>query len=471
MNEMEVISHLNVSVGLFPFTKILNLNIDHGPNVFGLCTIVGEMDHESADEIAQRTDESSETEVVTTASGQPARLFCGVVKNVSVNHQNEYAKVTVVLEGTCKKLDIQTHQRSYQDTTATYGDLIRKSISGEGTAEITVTDKQTGQLIVQYDETNWDFCIRMASQLGAPVFSDVQADEPHLYVGLPPSDQVKDLSTAEFQMAKSTMSNQMQTGKIVVSEDASDAGLKSYCYVFAGNFVKVDARFYAVKSISAEMKDGILEMNYGLLPMGNEAPTAGATTDVKGLAVSAGMNQNCSGKMFTGTGKNVSGSKVQVQFSFDSEFSGNHWFEYSTAYSSSDQSGWYCMPEVGDTVRVFFPSGNEGQAFASSSAPRFMGQSPKDKVWMAHGKCIQLTEKGIKISCDGEEAFIDLTPDEGITISCKKDLNVNAEGEVKVQAETIKLIADEKISLGTDRAFIDITDETITLLGKEVIVE
>ena len=432
---------------------------------------MGNEAHESADEIAQRTDESSETEVVTTASGQPARLFCGVVKNVSVNHQNEYAKVTVVLEGTCKKLDIQTHQRSYQDTTATYGDLIRKSISGEGTAEITVTDKQTGQLIVQYDETNWDFCIRMASQLGAPVFSDVQADEPHLYVGLPPSDQVKDLSTAEFQMAKSTMSNQMQTGKIVVSEDASDAGLKSYCYVFAGNFVKVDARFYAVKSISAEMKDGILEMNYGLLPMGNEAPTAGATTDVKGLAVSAGMNQNCSGKMFTGTVKNVSGSKVQVQFSFDSEFSGNHWFEYSTAYSSSDQSGWYCMPEVGDTVRVFFPSGNEGQAFASSSAPRFMGQSPKDKVWMAHGKCIQLTEKGIKISCDGEEAFIDLTPDEGITISCKKDLNVNAEGEVKVQAETIKLIADEKISLGTDRAFIDITDETITLLGKEVIVE
>ena len=321
MNEMEVISHLNISVGLFPFTKILNVQIEDGPNVFGKCTIVGEMDHERADEIAQRTDESSETEVVTTASGQPARLFCGVVKNVSVNHQNEYAKVTVVLEGTCKKLDIQTHQRSYQDTTATYGDLIRKSISGEGTAEITVTDKQTGKLIVQYDETNWDFCIRMASQLGAPVFSDVQADEPHLYVGLPPSDQIKDLSTAVFQMAKSTLNNSTPPEKIVVSEDPSDAGLRSYCYTFVGNFVKVDTRFYAVKSVSAEMRDGILEMNYGLLPMGNEAPAAGSTTDVRGLAVSAGTNQNCSGKMFTGKVKNVSGSKVQVQFSFDSKFS------------------------------------------------------------------------------------------------------------------------------------------------------
>jgi len=471
MNEMEVISHLNISVGLFPFTKILNVKITHGPNTFGQCIILGEMDHKSADDIAQRTDESSETEVITTAQGQPSRLFCGIVKNVAVNHLNEYAEVTVVLEDTCKKLDIQTHQRSYQDTTATYGDLIRKSISGEGTAEVTVTDKQTGTLVVQYDETNWDFSVRMASQLGAPVFSDLQADEPHLYVGLPPSDQVKDLSTAEFQMAKNALGNYVQPGKIVVSEDSADAELKSYCYTFVGNFIKVDSKFYAVKCVSAEMNDGILEFKYGLLPIGNEAPAAGSTTDVKGLAVSAGTNQNCSGKMFTGTVKNVSGSKVQVQFSFDSEFSGNHWFEYSTAYSSSDQSGWYCMPEVGDTVRVFFPSGNEGQAFAASSTPRFMGQSPKDKVWMAHGKCIQLTEKGIRISCDGEEAFIDLTPDGGITISCKKDLNVNAEGEVKVEAATIKMIADEKISLGTDRAFIDVTDETITLLGKEVIVE
>lgn len=471
MNEIEVISYLNLSVGLFPFTKILNLKIEHGPNVFGQCIVIGEMNHENADEIAQRIDESSETEVVTTASGQPTRLFCGIVKNVSVDHQNEYAKVTAVLEGTCKKLDIQPHQRSYQDTTATYGDLIRKSISGEGTAEITVTDKQTGTIIVQYDETNWDFGIRMASQLGAPVFSDLQADKPRLYVGLPPSDQIKDLSTTTFQMAKSPLDNDAPSEKIVVSEDTSDAGLKSYCYIFVGNFVKVDTRFYAVKSVSAEMRDGILEMSYGLLPIGNEAPAPGSTTDVKGLAVPAKTNQNCSGKMFTGTVKNVSGSKVQVQFSFDSEFSGNYWFEYSTAYSSSDQSGWYCMPEKEDTVRVFFPCGDEGQAFAASSTPKFMGKDPADKVWMAHGKCIQLTKDGIKISCDGEEAYIDLSPMGEIVISSKKDLMVHAAGEVRIEAAKIQMAADERISLGTDRAFIDISEDTITLLGNEVIVE
>ena len=40
-NNMEVISHLNISVGLFPFSKILNVSISHHPNSFGRCEIVG----------------------------------------------------------------------------------------------------------------------------------------------------------------------------------------------------------------------------------------------------------------------------------------------------------------------------------------------------------------------------------------------------------------------------------------------
>ena len=471
MNEIEVISHVNIFVGLFPFTKIINLKIEHGPNSFGQCIIEGEMLPENADYIAQRTDELSATEVITTAKNQPARLFCGIVKNIAVEYLNEYAKVTVMLEDSCKKLDFQTHQRSFQNTSATYGELICQSIAGEGTAEITVTDRKTGSIVMQYDETNWDFCIRMASQLGAPLFSDIQADEPHLYVGLPSSDQTKDLTTASFQMDKGTSVGKNSGEKIMVSEDSSDAGLKSYYYTFVGNFVKVEKRFFAVKSVNAEMRDGILEMTYGLLPMGNEEPQAGSTTDIRGLAVSPISNQNCSGKMFTGTVQDVSKNKVKVQFSFVGSYNGDYWFEYSTAYSSSDKSGWYCMPEVGDTVRVFFPSGNEGEAFAASSVPMFAASNPKDKIWMAHGKCIQLTESGILITSDGEEAYIDLSTDNGITICCKKNLSIMAKEDIIMQAKTIQLVADEKISLGTDRAFIDMEETGITLLGNEVIVE
>lgn len=471
MNDMEVISHLNVAVGMFPFTKILNLEITHSPNTFGRCVIVGQMDSEVADDIANRTDETSMTEVITSAAGQPKRLFCGVVDGIDVSHQAEYAQVTVTLLDTCKNLDRIKYQRSYQITSRTYGDLVKKCMEGEGTATISVTDKRTGAVIIQYDETNWAFSQRMASQLGAPIVSDIRADTPNLYVGLPPSDQTKDLSSSTYDFRKKVAGAVGAVSEIQVSEDLAGAGVESYCYTFIGNFVQIGQRFYVVKSVHATLVDGILTMHYGLLPMGNSQPSAGATTALGSLATAPITNQNCCGKMFTGTVKNVSGSKVQVQFSFDSSFDGDYWFEYSTAYSSSDKTGWYCMPEKGDTVRVFFPSGNEGEAFAASSVPKFAAQDPKDKCWMAHGKQIVLSEKGINISCDEGAIMIDLSVEDGIVIYSSQNISINATKALMIQAGSVLINAENQIALGTDRAFIDITQGKITLLGNEVAIE
>lgn len=474
MEELEVISHLNIAVGYFPFTKILSVDITHSPNSFGRCIIVGEMESAEAQKVSQRSDETIQTEVVTSATGQPRLLFSGIIEDVFAEHDTQYARVTVKLLDTCKRLDVITHQRSYQNTSYTYGKLIKNCMAGEGSAEISVTDKKTGTLVVQYDETNWDFSMRMASQLGAPVVSDLRAAEPHLYVGLPPSDRTIDLTSPSFRFGKSILSgaHAEQDNALRVSEDLSNMGLESYYYTFIGNYIQVGESFYAVKSVSAQMIDGILTMNYGLLPMGNEEPEAGSVPMVGGLTAPAVSNQNCSGKMFTGTVINVAGTKVQVQFSFDSGFSGDHWFEYSTAYSSSDQ-GWYCMPEVGDTVRVFFPSGSEGEAFAASSTPKFAGNDPKDKVWMAHGKFIQLTEDGITISCDGEEVEIILSCKErnAIIIKSKNNIVISAAQLLQASANNILIEANQLLQLGTDRAFINIDEGHITLLGKEVIIE
>ena len=33
----------------------------------------------------------------------------------------------------------------------------------------------------------------------------------------------------------------------------------------------------------------------------------------------------------------------------------HYWFPYSTVASSPDGSGWYCMPENGESVRDYYP--------------------------------------------------------------------------------------------------------------------
>lgn len=67
-------------------------------------------------------------------------------------------------------------------------------------------------------------------------------------------------------------------------------------------------------------------------------------------------NTQISGKMYTGIVQAVQKDQVQVHLvDIDSEYdgAGNVWLPYSTAYSSSDGSGFYCMPAEGDQVRVF----------------------------------------------------------------------------------------------------------------------
>ncbi|MDY8026359.1 hypothetical protein UYY96_27830, partial [Paenibacillus polymyxa] len=39
-------------------------------------------------------------------------------------------------------------------------------------------------------------------------------------------------------------------------------------------------------------------------------------------------------------------------------------------YASADNTGWYCMPEDGDSIRIYFPSYKEEEGYAISSVKR-----------------------------------------------------------------------------------------------------
>ena len=101
--------------------------------------------------------------------------------------------------------------------------------------------------------------------------------------------------------------------------------------------------------------------------------------------------------MYTGIVQAVQKDQVQVHLvDIDSEYdgAGNVWLPYSTAYSSSDGSGFYCMPAEGDQVRVFFPGSDEGKAFAASSVSVNSAPDVTDKQWRGpEGKQILMQKK------------------------------------------------------------------------------
>lgn len=465
---MSTITHENIIVEGIPFTKIKQVYIKHIPNEHATATVIGEIDYKAGTECIKRANEKTAVLISTTAKEQPSKLFYGGINHVALNQGAGYCEFQLELISTSRNQDTQKMNRTFQNTGKTYEDILNSITEGKARVDLTITDQAIGKMIMQYNETNWEFIKRMASRFNAPVITNIVTDKAQISVGIPVSNRSYTLNgvSSHYGMDQKSYnnvsSNYLASGASVMQQDFSAINVKAYEYGYIGDQVTYNGQSYYIKGISTQLVDGILENTYSLAQKtGFVAPTS--------------SNVQCSGRMLIGQVQEVKRDQVKVFFteidgSFDS--GGNWWFPYSTAYSSSDGSGWYCMPEVGDTVRVFFPSNNEADAFAASSVNVAPLDNPRHKSWRAPGgKQILLTDDGLYIICEHEKIFINLENEKGITICADKDINVFSSTNVIIQAgNKVEVKADNEIQIGTAESYIDIRKENITLGAKEVII-
>lgn len=475
---METITYENIAVSGFPFLKILSIQIRHVPNEHATAEIVGELEADKAEDCVQRVDESTVVAITTTAQGQKPVLFYGCVDGVSLQSENDYGRVNLRLVSMSRLLDVEKKNKTYQNTSMTYGQIIEGSISQAGDLHMMVSDKAIGALIMQYNETGWEFSKRLASKLGAPLVTNVSSPRAQVYVGLPPASATILEDSISYSYG-SDMGSYAQTSG-AMAQDFSGEEIQSYEYGYLGDEVSFNGKSSFIKSVHAVLTDGVMQMGFALLAAGAAGGGSGgsglkASGGLAGIAVPPMQNSQASGKMMKGIVQGVQGDKVSVFLSSvdDSYDGGGNWlFPYSTAYSSSDGSGWYCMPEEGDEVMVFFPSGNEGEAFAASSVCASPPSNPKNKCWKAPGgKEILLSEEGLYIISKEGKVFINLTDAAGIVIHSDKDINLSAEGKVKITSSTeINMVAKNQIVIGTEGAYLDLTEGNATLAADQVLL-
>lgn len=483
---METISYLNLKVDGTPITKLTVLEIMHAVNQHGMVQIEGEASLEDASRFVQRADETTKITITTTAKGQPQVLFCGVVATAGVKKQDAYALLQITLKSTSYLLDTEKQNKSFQNTGSTHEEILKQVYKGKADLTMQVSDKPIGSLIMQYNETPWEFTKRIVAIFEAPVVTNLMTPKPEITIGIPNSKVNYKLQSVEYDYGLG---------------GGGCTGVTSNQYVFIGDKVSFDGQEQRVKQISASMVSGVLRTTvYVADEKGFSTPSlAGGMQNAQMMASSMGQsmsgegvgqplnasvsggtsyqtsNAQVSGKMFTGIVKAVKKDKVQVHLTdIDSEYDGggNYWFPYSTAYSSSDGSGFYCMPAEGDTVRVFFPSGSEGDAFAASSVNVSPLDNPKHKKWRSPaGKEILLTEEGLFITCKENKIFINLTQEDGITISSEKDISICSKSNVVVVANKQMMVqAENNILLSTAESYIDMKPQSIEIGAANVTI-
>ena len=458
---METITYLNIKVEGVPYTKILSLHIQNAINGYGSAYIEGEIDSEKGNAYVQRLTSDTIVKITTTADGQPPILFMGVVAGSSVSRETDYTLLKLQLFATAHKLNYKKKNQSFQNAADTYTKVITKALDGMADLQMNVSDKAIGSLIMRYNETSWEFAQRMASTFGAPISANVNTEKPLLTVGMPKTGKTYNVSDAKLGFSSESQTS--YGGTVVTSAQ----------YVYLGDKICVGNKTETVQEYESSLDYGILTTKICLMSKDNENKIASGTNDSP--VQRPITNVAASGKMFTGVVQAVQKDKVQVHLtSIDAEYDagGTHWFPYSTAYSSSDGSGFYCMPAVGDTVRVFFPSDNEADAFAASSVNVSPLDDPLHKKWRSPaGKEILFTPEGLLISCKDDKIFIDLTDEEGIKICSEKYITINAQNNLTLYAKKVlKIQAENKVLLSSGESYIDMSKDLIEMGAKQVLI-
>ncbi|MBQ2802100.1 MAG: hypothetical protein IJF03_12040 [Lachnospiraceae bacterium] len=469
---METISYLNLKVEGTPINKITKLDIQHGINQHAMAELVGEAPLQEASDFAQRCDETTKIVISTSAAGQPAIIFCGMVAKVSVEKQDTYGLIKFSLKSTSFVLDVQKKNKSFQNTGSTYEQILKQTYDSKASLTMNVSDKAIGSIVMQYNETNWEFTRRMAANFNAPVFTSVDKQKPHITIGMPASGKTYQLKDVEHDFGSSM---------------GGGTELKTHQYMYLGDKVSYGGKTERVKNLKSSLVSGILttvvsvgeesgfEAQHALMTANGGSLGGEAYTGTGGNGVGVTTNASVSGKMFTGIVQAVKKDKVQAHLiDIDAEYDGggNYWFPYSTAYSSSDGSGFYCMPEVGDKVRIFFPSGKEGEAFAASSVNVSPLDNPQHKKWRSPaGKEILMTEEGIFITCKENKIFINLANEDGITISCEKDINICSKTNISLMSEKKMTVqAENNILISTAESYIDMKPDKIEIGAANVTI-
>ena len=457
---MEPITYLNIQVEGVTFTRLLSLEIKHNVNEHGVANISGEMSIEAAQDYMNRADEKTAVKISTTAQGQPKVLFYGVATSVGMQKMSNYAVVQLVVTSTSVLLDYEKKNKSYQNTSKTYEEIMTQAVAGQAMIQMQVTDRATGSIIVLCNETAWEFCKRMASRLNAPVITSINAQVPVFTIGIPKRGKTYPLADVELHTESGNLSSEG-----FMAQDMLGTNIKTTQYMFLGEAISLGSGNQKVSGISATLKSGML------------ISTVCISTE-KSFAQPTVSNTQISGKMYTGVVQAVQKDQVQVHLvDIDSEYDagGNVWLPYSTAYSSSDGSGFYCMPAVGDQVRVFFPGSNEGEAFAASSVSVNSAPEVTDKQWTGpEGKQILMTKEGIYITTNANDnkIFINLTDKDGITISSNKNITICAKKNLSlISNDTININAENDILISSAESYIDIKPEGIELGAENVVIK
>lgn len=454
-----------IGLSIAEFVSIQEIHIHKKANEHGMAKIKGIINAESEEELFKKAENGYAALFIIDEMGKQQNIFSGIIDSMEVENLGEVKSAQIVLTGATKLMDCITYTRTFQNEAILYEKLLSIIDSESGQAmhlQNCGQGKATKKLIVQYRETDWEFAKRLASHFNQPLMPNYAAERIRYAFGLCEDSPEKSLEVDKYSVGNEReeyLNKRENKVSGIMPDDFTFYTIRSRDYLELGDKVRFMEQVFYVYEVASSLDEEELMHTYTLRRAG-------------GFKTIYRYNHKIVGASLDATVIAAKNDTVQVFASVDKgqKEAGAKWFPYSTVYSSPDGTGWYCMPEEGDKVRLYFPSEREEEGYVISAinygntsdlgeenAPR--SNPDKKSISNKQGKQIELTPTTITMT-NNNGMSICLDDEKGIEIKCNKNVEINAEGNLIVKSDTgLDIQATDYIELVQGSSKLTLQDE------------
>ncbi|WP_242860860.1 DUF6531 domain-containing protein, partial [Defluviitalea phaphyphila] len=357
-------------------------------------------------------------------------IFCGSVDDICIKMVNNVYYIEIEAVSYTYDLDIKKKYRSFQDLNMTYRDVIKEVLADYKQVDFidTVTNKEKiKDIIVQYNETDWEFIKRLASHFNAGLVVDEKEFFPRFYFGLPKRYEINTIETPKYKREKNLedyIKTAVNFNSSIKSWDKITYKIETYTYLDICEKIKYRNEPLVITKAETYVKKEELLHRYIL-------------STQRGASQNFIENKNIQGAKIEGIVKEISRNKMRVHLNIDKEYKekNNKFIPY--AGGINNELGYY-MPKIGSSVYVYFPNTNEGNAIITEcirkgSAGHDRMQDPREKhLRNEFGKEVRLGHKDMEFTTGNDDIKINMTKDGVIDIHSPKSIEIKAETNINI---------------------------------------
>ena len=308
-------------------------------------------------------------------------LFSGYPEKVEIKKERGYRIADIQAVSGTILLDQKKSNRVFQKKVQTHMG-IASAVTADTDHSACIlpgSDMRTGGTLIQYQETDWRFLKRMASQLGLPLVPDTSYYYPRFYLGLPEGEKRELGEIISCDLCFDGRYYAVSGKCLVDREDFICYDVVTRTSLSLGDRVTYEGRELHVSQKKTELAGGEVIFTYRLA--GNSYTW-----------VPWEDNPDYTGMSFVGSIVGTQGEQVEVAFDIDKSAAGGNRYGFAPATGNL----MYCMPQKGTKTALYIGNGDEAQGIATGCI-RTNGSTCEGTTIESNGGLVLMAKEGIRL--------------------------------------------------------------------------